>query len=291
MIGSGLKLTLAAVVFLVSVAIGAPDKPGALPEKQVYPLQRQDGVWWLGIGDVCTVFGARYLGKIGFASPGKLGDGGQGALTPKVVVTSEIGVMVGGDRYEFKLGSVRLTRNGQPAWDLAHAPKLIDNVPCALLEDLCHMLRLGEGEELDGQPTVVLAQRRYRLVQGQPPQAGPGFHIEVTPPPGLLSPRVWPAPQRPGAAVSPPSPVGGYAQFNGLLYQMGRVEVKHIDPQRNVFRPSGMLYGPVIPNRFSGRYDGGNYVKGDQLFLSIVDVRGTAPSAVAQGRDDSGPGR
>lgn len=276
---SGLKLTLGAVLLASAVAVGAPDRPGAPPEKKVYPLAKQDGVWWLGIGDMCAMTGAKYDG----GQTTRVLEGEHGRIEIIIGVVSKdtpLKITVGEDTYQLKLEDVKLAKNGERVWDLAHGPRLIDGLPCASLEDLCHLLRLGEGEELDGQPTIVKDNVRYRLVKGEPKPFSGRFSLQA----GGVPLGQWTIPPtlRPGGVlVTPARPsAGGYAEFNGLLYQTGREELRYLQPGRATPAPSSRLYGPVIPDRYSGRF-GGEYAKGDQLFLSIVDVPGPARSVSA----------
>jgi len=274
---SGLKLTLGAVLLASAVAIGASDKPGAPPEKKVYPLVKQDGVWWLGIGDMCAIAGAKYEG----GQTVRVFEGEHGRLEIVMGLVSKdtpLKTTVGEDTYQLKLEDVKLAKNGERIWDLAHAPRLIDGVPCASLEDLCHLLRLGEGEELDGQPTIIKDNVRYRLIKGEAKPFRGSFSLQG----GGVPLGQWTVPPtlRPGdVLVTPARPsAGGYAEFNGLLYQTGREHLQYLQPGRVIPAPSTRLYGPVIPDRYSGRF-GGEYAKGDQLFLSIVDVQESRSSA------------
>ena len=73
MLRFGVRFVAAVVILACAAAIGAPDKPGAPQEKKVFPLEKQDGVWWAGIADLCELAGAKCGGvgefvKIGRAS-------------------------------------------------------------------------------------------------------------------------------------------------------------------------------------------------------------------------------
>jgi hypothetical protein len=257
---SGAKLVAAALVLFGTVAVGAPEKPGGIPEKRVYPLEKQDGVWWAGVADVCAIAGAKVEGAGGFARIDAPAGRGY-AIIPQLSGKGPVKITVGADVYQFSAGSATLTRNGERIWDFVHTPKAISGCACASLEDLCHMLGLAEGDEADGQPTIMKGEARYRLIKGAP----------------KLSLKVEYRDMRPPAFAWPRAATGGYAGFNGLLYQTAPMGTQYVQPKEGTpgatIVGSQRLYGPVIPGRFSGNYQG-QQVRGDQLFLSIVDVKG-----------------
>ncbi len=262
---TGLKIACIIAILAPTVAVGVPDEAAPLIDTRVYPLEKQDGVWWVGIADICDMADATMEGAEAVLSldlpeghrmvvgvPGADGDG-------------PLKVVVGDDTYEFTLGNTELKKNGKEAWDLAHAPRRINRIPSAALEDMAHMLGLAEGAEVDGQPTLLRGALRHRLVQGKPTRRI--NYVHITDRAGNLVWKYQGRPLTPGKLIRR-LPIGKYAEYNGALYLRGDVRLHRLDTDPQA-RSTETLYGPVIPHQYEAEG-----VTADQLYLSVV--RGAA---------------
>ncbi len=284
--GHNAKCCCLAVILLCTAAIGAPGPQADLTEQAVYPLEKQEDVWWAGIRDVCEIAGAELAGAASGPVLLERGFGGeQGpqlrfrveAFADRLIGKGPIEVKLGDDTYKLEIGSAKLEKNGERVWDLLHEPKKIKGVPSASLEDLSKILGFTIGDEADGQPTITTDDQTYRLVQGQPS----GFdHLQV---PGaeafdeLGRPLII---ERRGQEFGPgvfnvaPGPAAKeYVEYNGALYQRATVGV--LGPNQPVAGGGTLLYGPVIRGQY--RIDG---QAADLLYLSIVEIRQPRPGVV-----------
>ena len=177
--GHNVRCCCVAVILLCTAAVGAPQPRGDLTDEEVYPLEKQDDIWWAGIRDLCELAGAELPG----ASPNQpftierdfdeRGMRLQGRL--KVVVGADVlgkgpvEIKLGGDTYKLQIGSVELEKNGERVWDLLHEPKQINGVACASLEDLAKILGLTLGDDLDDRANTdrrLAAGPEMKLVRG-----------------------------------------------------------------------------------------------------------------------------
>ena len=260
------------VLLACTAGIGAPETNAPLLQKPVYPLEKQDDVWWVGIADICDIVDATMEGaeavlpldlpeghRMVVGIPGAAGDG-------------PLKVAIGEDTYEFMLGKTELEKNGRPAWDFGHAPRRISGIPSAALGDMAHMLGLAEGEEADGQPTIFRDGIRYRLVRGRPIRRFSYLHVQDAD--GNLLWKYEGPPLAPTRLIQQ-LPVGKYAEYNGALYLRGSTRLHRLDTESQS-GSTETLYGPVIPHRYEAEG-----VLADQLYLSIVHARGRPVQMVA----------
>ena len=278
--GHNVRCCCVAVILLCTAAIGAPQPRGDLTDKEVYPLEKQDDIWWAGIRDLCELAGAELPGAAPnqpFIIERDFDERGmrlQGRLN--VVVGADvlgkgpIEIKLGDDTYKLQIGSVELEKNGERVWDLLHEPKKINGVASAALEDLAKVLGFALDDEVDGQPTITKDGETYRLVQGAPS----GFDVLQVPNAEVLNdlarPLIIERPNQelgPGAFKVTPHPgARGYAEYNGALYQRATVGV--FGPNQPGAGGGQLLYGPVV----RGAYDI-NGQSADLLYLSIVRVK------------------
>jgi hypothetical protein len=274
--GHKVKLCCLAIILLCTVTIGTPQNQDDVTDAEVYPLEKQDDVWFAGIRDTCELAGAKAPGLADAPFTIRQGPGGDGIVefrghVDALVVEgltgkgSSIAVEVGEDTYTVTIGSVELLKNGERVWDLLHEPKRINGGACASLEDLAQVLDFTLGEEIDGQPAITKDDKTYRLVQGKPTP----LSVQWTPREELFKnlPRpliIEPREGAPGViTVAPQTPQKGYVEFDGALYQRANVGV--LGPTQPGQAGKTLLYGPVIRNRYEV-----NGQLADQLFLSIV---------------------
>jgi hypothetical protein len=258
---AGLKIACAIVILAPTVGVGVPNDAIPPIETRVYPLEKQDGIWWVGIADICDLAGAVMEGADA-VFPLDLPDGHRMVVgVPGADGDGPLKVVVGDDTYEFTLGKAGLQKNGRQAWDLAHVPRRINGIPSAALEDMAHMLGLAEGEEADGQPTLFRGGVRHRLVPGKPTRRI--NYVHITDRAGKLVWKYQGRPLTPGKLIGQ-LPVGKYAEHNGALYLRGDVQLYRLDTDSQV-QGTETLYGPVVPHRYEAEG-----VTADQLYLSIV---------------------
>jgi len=278
--GRNVRCCCVAIILLCTAAIGAPQPRGDLTEKQVYPLEKQDDIWWAGIRDVCELAGAEVPGAVPnqpFVIERDFDERGmrlQGRL--KVVVGADVlgrgpmEIKVGDDTYKLQIGSIELEENGERVWDLLHEPKRINEVPCASLEDLGKMLGFTLGDEVDGQPTIARDDERYRLVQGKPTSVPVQWTPNVEALDQFGRPLIIERPNQelgPGVFKVTPRPAArGYVEYHGALYQRATVGV--FGPNQPGAGGGELLYGPVV----RGQYDI-NGQSADLLYLSIVRAK------------------
>lgn len=280
----GLLLGLLAIV-----AISARGDGGAPVDKPVFPLVKEGEQWWVGVRDLCALLGATFEGE-GLSLDV---DREQGIRVRALVRMGGDGpflIKSGEDRFEFRLNQLEITKNGDYFGDFLFAPRRIEGVVAATLEDLGRILEFQIGEEVYGQPTISIGDNHYRLVKGEPlsPLAILGEADKMLP----LKPENWrrwrerlerlpfdwkKLPSVPhNALIFRSSPGPGYTEHNGLLYYRGGVGLQ-VGPE--IFTPSAgqkeTLYGPVLPNRFQaeGR-------SGDLTYLSIVERLAPSRSVV-----------
>lgn len=274
------------IILLCTAAIGAPGPEADLTEAEVYPLEKQDDVWWAGIRDLCELAGAELTGTPGgpIILQRDLGGEGEGrlrfrieAFVDRAMGKGPIEIKLGEDTYKLEIGSAELEKNGERVWDLLHEPKRISGVPCASVEDLSKILGFTIGDEADGQPTIAKGDNAYRLVQGQPAvvpvewspnveafdQFGRPLIMEL--PNQELGPEVFNVAPRPAAKE--------YVEYNGVLYQRATVGV--LGPSQPAVGGGTLLYGPVIPGQY--RING---QAADLLYLSIVELKRQPPGMV-----------
>lgn len=261
MSATALKGAFIIAILAPTVAVGVPDEAAALIDTRVYPLEKQDGTWWVGIADICDLAGAAMEGADA-VFPLDLPEGHRMVVgVPGADGDGPLQIVVGDDTYEFTLGKAGLKKNDTQAWDLAHVPRRINGIPSAALEDMAHMLGLAEGEEVDGQPTFLRGAVRHRLVQGYPTRRINYVHIADRA--GNLVWKYQGRPLTPGKLIRQ-LPVGKYAEHNGALYLRGDVQLHRLDSDPQV-GSTETLYGPVIPHRYEAEG-----VTADQLYLSIL---------------------
>ncbi len=284
--GHNAKCCCVAVILLCTAAIGAPGPQGDLTEKQVYPLEKQEDVWWAGIRDLCELGGAELTAAAGGPVILQRDLGGEGdrhlrfrieAFADQLMGKGPIEIKVGDDTYKLETGSVELERNGERVWDLIHEPRRINGVASASLEDLAKILGFTIGDEVDGQPTITKDDQTYRLVQGKPSGS------QVVPVPDAEAPDLLPRPfilERPLQelgpevfSITPRPPANDYVELDGALYQRATVGV--MGPNRPGAGGGTLLYGPVIPGQY--RVNGQS---ADLLYLSIVEIQRPVPGVV-----------
>ncbi|MBM3498527.1 MAG: hypothetical protein FJX74_07625 [Armatimonadetes bacterium] len=256
------------LVLLTTMAIGGPQDDGAPTGKQVFPLAKEGGLWWAGVGDLCDIVGARFDGDFGARMYNERGERIRVEAFIRVGGSGPFKIAVGEDTYEFTLDKLPITRNGEEFGDFVMAPKRIEGVICAPLEDLERILGFELGEEAEGQPTIHHGGKQYRLVKGErgTPTLTPG-DIIVEAPDGQRRqleqvPFVWRG--WPGATA--PQPEGGlYTEHNGMTYRRGTwgVQVGPYAPPQTAGAET--LFGPVVPNRYHAEGQAA-----DLMFLSIV---------------------
>jgi hypothetical protein len=285
--GHNAKCCCLAVILLCTAAIGAPGPQADLTDKEVYPLEKQEDVWWAGIRDLCELGGAELTATAGgpvILQRDLRGEAVRGlrfrieAFADQLMGKGPIEIKVGDDTYKLETGSVKLEMNGERVWDLIHEPRAINGVGCASLEDLARILGFTVGGEVDGQPTIAKDDQTYRLVQGQPS----GFHVVPVPDvevfdEDLARPLIIERPNQelgPGAfSVAPRPAAKDHVELNGALYL--RAPLPAWVPDQSGMRGGTFLYGPVIRDQF--RVNG---QPADLLYLSIVELKQQPPAVV-----------
>ena len=127
--GHNAKCCCLAVILLCTAAIGPPGLQADLTEKQVYPLEKQEDVWWAGVRDLCELAGAELTATAGGPVILQRDLGGEGnrhlgfrieAFADQLMGKGPIEIKVGDDTYKLEVGSVKLERDGERVWDLIH---------------------------------------------------------------------------------------------------------------------------------------------------------------------------
>ncbi|MGQ9731343.1 MAG: hypothetical protein ACUVX8_08690 [Candidatus Zipacnadales bacterium] len=261
-----------------AVALGAPEDDRNIPEKQVFPLLHEEDQWWVGIADICEIFGAKFEGD-GLISKVDKQDGLRIMIQAQFGGNGPFKITVGEDIYEFKLGELAIQKNGEDFGDFLLAPKRIEGTVAATLEDLSRILGFEVGEEVEGQPTIFKNGERYRLIQGERKTLLPQiFKLE-----GLnklpLVPELfeWPIDPDRWREFIPEAPRAwkfrdvvsgggtGYVEHNGMLYHHGGIDIGGELRGEPLEQEGETLYGPVVPGRY-----GAEGTSADLLYLSII---------------------